>query len=63
MAIYVSFEHHGKISEHYVGILPLSKLVVTHLSAAKILKALQLYLEKQEIPIDNSRFFMMDITI
>ena len=41
MAIYASFEHNGKISEHYVGILLLSKLVGTHLSAANILKALQ----------------------
>ena len=31
-----------------------------HLSAANILKALQSYLEKQEITIDNSSFFMMD---
>ena len=41
MAIYASFEHNGKISEHYVGILLLSKLFGTHLSAANILKALQ----------------------
>ena len=61
MAIYTSFEHNGKISEHYVGILPLSKLVGTDLSA-NILKALQSYLEKQEVPIDSSRFFMMDTT-
>ena len=33
-----------------------------HLSAANILKALQSYLEKQEITIDNSSFFMMDTT-
>ena len=62
MAMYASFKHKGKISEHYVRILPLSKLVRMHLSAANILKALQSYLEKQEIPIDNSRFFMMDTT-
>ena len=62
MAIYISFKHNGKISEHYVGILPLSKLVGTDLSAANILKALQSYLEMQEIPIDSSRFFMMDTT-
>ena len=62
MAIYASFKHNGKISEHYVGILPLSKLVGTHLSAANILRALQSHLEKQEIPIDNSRFFMTDTT-
>ena len=62
MAIYASFEHNGKISEHYIRILLLSKLVRMHLSAANILKALQLYLEKQGIPIDNSRFFMMDTT-
>ena len=61
MAIYTSFEHNGKISEHYVGILPLSKLVGTNLSA-NILKVLQSYLEKQEVPIDSSRFFMMDTT-
>ena len=41
MAIYASFEYNGKISEHYVGILLLSKLVRMHLNAANILKALQ----------------------
>ena len=40
MAIYASFEHNGKISEHYIGMLPISKLVGMHLSAANILKAL-----------------------
>ena len=40
----------------------LSKLVGTQLSAANILKTLQLYLEKQDVPIDNSKFFITDTT-
>ena len=62
MAIYASFEHNGKISKHFVRILLLSKLVAMNLSGANILKALQSNPEKQEIPIDNSKFFMMDTT-
>ena len=62
MAIYATFNHNGKISEHFVGILPISKLVGAHLSAQNILTALEVYLKDLEVPFENARFFMMDTT-
>ena len=63
MAIYATFNHNGKISEHFVGIIPISKMVGTHLSATNILHAFERYFEKLEVPFfRNARFFMMDTT-
>ena len=59
MAIYASFEHNGKISEHYIRILWLSKLVGTHLKAANIFNLL-LGLKSKKYLLINCRFFMMD---
>ena len=63
MAIYANFNHNGKISEHFVGLIPISKVVGTHLSAANVLSAFESYFKKLEIPFkENARFFMMDTT-
>ena len=39
LAIYATFEHAGKIKEHFIGILPVSKLVGTTLSAQNIMSS------------------------
>ena len=62
MAMYATFYHNGHISEHFVGIMPISRLVGTHLSAPNILQALQKYLEELHISMKNCRFFCMDTT-
>ena len=54
MANYASLTHNGKIFEYYVGILPLSKHIGSHLSVTNILHVLQKYLENQEIPVSNA---------
>lgn len=57
MAIYGTFKHNGTIAEHFIGIIPISKLVETHLSAKNILAAIEQYLESSEISLTNARFF------
>ena len=49
MVIYCTFNDQGTIKEHYVGIIPIRKLVGTEISVPNILKAL--------INVDPSTFF------
>ena len=49
-AIYVTFEHEGKICKHFIGILPLSQVVGTTLSAENIMKVLVEYFEQLKCP-------------
>ena len=48
MAIYAIFNHSGKISEHFVGIKLVSKMVGTYLSAANVLSVFESYFQKLE---------------
>lgn len=58
----VTFVHAGKIREHFIGILPVSKLVGTTLSARNIEKVLVEFFENMEVPISNCRFSCVDTT-
>ena len=61
IVIYVNFNHNRKISGHFVGITPISKMVKTHLSTANVLSTFESYFQKLEIPFKNNpRFFIMD---
>ena len=62
LAIYATFEHEGKIREHFIGIFPLSQMVGTTISAETIMKLLVEYFERIEVSISNSRFSCMDTT-
>ena len=62
MSIYAAFEHMNCISEHYLGILPISELVGSHLSAPNIFGALNKYLREMNISWSDGRFFCMVIT-
>ena len=62
MAIYGSFEHNKKVSEHFIGIYPISKLVGTKLSAENIMHSLKKYFEDASINIKQARFACMDTT-
>ena len=44
MTIFATFNHNDKISEHSVGLIPISKVIKTHLSAANILVAFDIIL-------------------
>ena len=62
MAICAAFEHRNRISEHYIGILPISELVGSHLSVPDIFGALNKYLQEMNILLSDGRFFCMGIT-
>ena len=62
LAIHSTFEHNGKISEHYLGIIAISQLMASHLSAQNVLKAITKYLSDLVIELVNGRFFCMDTT-
>ena len=51
MAIYTTFNNQGIIKEHYVEIIPISKLVGTELSAPNIMKALIKFFAEINVPI------------
>ena len=52
-AFYSTFEHNNKISEHYLGIIPISQFVASHLSVQKVLKAITKYLSDLVIELVN----------
>ena len=62
MTIYATFNYQGTIKEHYTGIIPISKLVGTELSAPNIMKALIKFFDEINVPITQARFFCMDNT-
>ena len=62
VAMYATFKHNGTIGAHFVGIIQISKLVESTLSAKNILSALENYLRSLDISLLNARFFCMDIT-
>ena len=57
MTIYATFKHSGTIGEHFVGIILISKIVESTLSAKNISSALENYLESLNISLLNARFF------
>ena len=63
MAIYATFNYQGTIKEHYEGIIPMSKLVGTKLSAPNIMKALIKFFDKINVPIMQACFCCMYNTI
>ena len=60
--VYANFDHAGKISEHFIGILPLSKMVGTTLSPPNIMKFLEQFFQNIEATITNCCFSCMDPT-
>ena len=61
MAIYAAFNCKRTIKEHYVGIIPISKLVGMELSPLNIMKALIKFFGEINILITQACFTCMDI--
>ena len=51
-----------KLKEHFVGLIPASKVVGTHLSAVNIMDALKCFFKDLDIPLRNAKFACMDTT-
>ena len=62
MAIYATFNHQGTIKEHYVGIIPISKLVGNELSAPNVMRALIKLFDDINVSITKARYSCMDTT-
>ena len=62
LAIYATFLRNQSISEHFIGLIPISKKVGAHLSAVNIMSALEYFFVKNEINVQQARIDCMDIT-
>ena len=62
MAVYATFEHGGAVKEHFIGLLPLSKLVGTSLSAPNVFKVIENFFVSINVPLRNARYACMDTT-
>ena len=49
LAIYATFLRNQSISEHFIGLIPISKEVGSHLSAVNIMSALENFFVKNDI--------------
>ena len=61
-AIYATVLRNQSISEHFIGLIPMSKEVVAHLSAVNIMFALENFFVKNEIYLQQAHFVSMDTT-
>ena len=61
LAIYATFLRNQSISEHFIGLIPISKEVGAHLSAV-IMSALENLYVKNDINPQQARFVCMDTT-
>ena len=62
LAIYATVLRNQSISEHFIGLIHISKEVVAHLSAVNIMSALENFFVKNEINLQQARFVCMDTT-
>ena len=62
IAIYATFLKNQSISEHFIGLIPISKEVGAHLSAVNIMSALENFFVKNEINLQQAPFACMDTT-
>ena len=51
------FEHRIHISEHYIGVMPISELRGSYFSGPNIFAALTKYLQEMKISLSDGRFF------
>ena len=57
-ALCAAFDYDNALSEHFVGLIPISKEVGTHLSATNIMEVLERFFVNMDIPIKNARFVL-----
>ena len=62
LAIYATFLQDTVVKELVVGLIPVSKIVGTHLSAVNIMGALERFFKDLDIPLRNAKFAYMDTT-
>ena len=61
-SVYATFCVNNIVSEHFIGLIPISKEVGASLSAPNIMAVLENFFLKRSIPLCNTRFACMDTT-
>lgn len=62
IAIYTTFRQGHAVKEHFICLIPISKVVQTHLSAMNIMGALEHIFKDLKIPLRNAKSKWMDTT-
>ena len=62
LVIYGRFLWDTVVKEHFVGLIPVSKVVGTHLSTVNIMGALERFFKDLDIPLRNAKFACMGTT-
>ena len=62
LVIYATFLQDTVVKKHFVGLIPISKVVGTHLSAVHVIGALERFFKDLDIPLRNTKFACMDTT-
>ena len=62
LAIYTTFLRNQSISEHFIGLIPVSKEVGAHLSAVNFMSALENFFVKNDINLQQAYFVCIDTT-
>jgi hypothetical protein len=61
-SVYATFCINNIVSEHFIGLIPISKEVGALLTAPNIMAAIEKFFLKRSIPLRNARFACMDTT-
>ena len=62
LVIYTTFLQDTVVKEHFVGLIPASKVAGMHLSAVNIMGALERFSKDLDIPLRNAKFASVDTT-
>ena len=62
LVIYATVLQDTVVKEHFVGLISVSKVVGTHLSAVNIMGALERFFKDSDIPLRNAKFACTDTT-
>ena len=62
LVIYATFLQDTVVKEHFVDLIPVSKVVGTHLPAVNIMGALERFFKDLDIPLRNAKLVCMDAT-
>ena len=62
LVIFAMFLQDTVVKEHFVGLIPVSKVLGMHLSAVNIMGALKRFFKDLDKPLRNAKFACMDTT-
>ena len=63
LALYATFTLNEEVKDYFIGLILISKVVGTHLSAINIMSALKRFFRDLDIPLKNAKFTCMDTTL